>query len=292
MFKVQSIKNVKILNRPAWAKDGVMSASVFRDGVRKLVIGRGFEHDSNSQVDKSFLFKAILEKTDKFKLDISPFIKLSGREVEVSDPTVIHNSNLYNNKTVVLYSVGTPIGQNVTTNIAMSPLNKPSVRKTLINASRLKWFHHPIDKVKEPEILGSHFFYEFGDGTNSRIAVARLNKDGSLSKHKLFLNIRSGFWDSDHVSTGPIIPLGNNRAIMIYNGMRKKVWSIGILIFDTKKLKIINRSNKPFITPTKKMGPHNQRIAFASSAIIEKDKIFLYYHEADESIKVATIKFA
>jgi predicted GH43/DUF377 family glycosyl hydrolase len=289
LLKLQSTDNVDITNRPAWAKDGVMSAYVFEENGRKLVIGRGYQHASNQKVSRSVLFKATLKRYDQFKLDPTPFIKPHGREVEVSDPTVVRNPRWYSNQTVVLYSVGTPLGQNVTTDIFLSPLNKPSERSQLVDATKLRWFRRAIDKVKEPEVLGEHFFYEFGDGVNSRIAVATIRQDGSVSGHRLFLDIRAGSWDSDHVSTGPIIPLSKGTAEMVYNGMRGKVWAIGLLVFDTKTFKIISRSSKPLITPTDRRGPHNQRISFSSSAILEKNRVLLYYHEADQSIKVATL---
>lgn len=266
-----------------------MSASIFHQGSSKLVIGRGYEHNPTSSVDKSFLFKARLVRANKFQLDKTPFIKLRGAEVEISDPSVVTNPKWNQGQPVVLYSVGTPLGNNVTTDIALSPLESPASRTVLIDATKLNWWNKDIDKVKEPEVLGDHFFYEFADGYHSRIAAAKISERGKVINHCLFLDLRHGSWDSDHVSTGPIIPLSSGRAVMVYNGCRDLVWSIGLLIFDTESLRIISRSHKPLITPSYQVGPHNQRISFASSAVVLTDKIQLYYHEADKSIKVATL---
>lgn len=266
-----------------------MGASIFRDASHKLVIGRGYLHDPQSLVDKSFLFKARLVRANKFQLDKTPFIRLSGSEVEISDPTIASHPSWNGGKPVVLYSVGTPLAGNVTTDIAMSPLDIPATRQTLIDATALTWWKRGIDKVKEPEVVGDRFFYEFADGAHSRIAVAKINSQGKIISHHLFLDIRPGSWDGDHVSTGPVIPLSKGRSVMVYNGCQDLVWSIGLLMFDTTTLRIISRSRTPLITPTHLLGPHSQRISFASSAVASPKNIQLYYHEADQSIKVATL---
>ena len=76
---------------------------------------------------------------------------------------------------------------------------------------------------------------------------------------------------------------------MVYNGCRDLVWSIGLLVFDIKSLRIVSRSSTPLITPSHQLGPHAQRISFASSAVSSPDEIQLYYHEADQTIKVAKL---
>lgn len=194
-----------------------MAAAIFQSGTQQFAIGRGYIHNPSSPVDKSFLFKAHLVRANKFQLDKTPFIKLRGQEVEISDPSIATHPAWNQGQPVVLYSVGTPLGDNVTTDIALSPLQTPTTRTVLIYATKLTWWKTAIDKVKEPEVLGDHFFYEFADGISSRIAASKINSVGKIRGHKLFLDIRPGSWDEDHVSTGPIIPLSKGRAVMVYN---------------------------------------------------------------------------
>jgi hypothetical protein len=262
-----------------------MAAAIVTDGDKTKVIGRGFLH--SSPVDRSHLFTGELQSSDSVAISGRPYLQASA-SLAVEDPTIATHSGWFGGEPTVLYSRVVRSTGAVVSDIWMSPLSNPFDRRPLIVTKNLSWYPVRIDMVKEPEVLGDHVFYEFCAGV-SRLAVADIGPDGSLANHRLFMDVRGGFWDSEHVSCGPILPLGGRRALMLYNGRSQNVWSIGAVVFDMGTLQILDRLPEPLIRPGKKRGPAGQRIAFASAVNRVGDAWDLYYHEADREIRVARV---
>lgn len=284
---VRSTQKVKITKRPAWARDGLMAASLLNNRGETWVIGRGYLR--SGPVDRSHLFVGKLDPMDNLKISGRPFLQASA-SLAVEDPTIASHPAWWQGSPTVLYSRVHRVQGETVSDIWISRLEDSNVRKPLIVAQDLSWFSSRVSMVKEPEVLGNKLFYEFCDGSTSRIAAADIKGPGELSNHKLFLDVRPGYWDSEHVSAGPILPVvGSRRALMLYNGRSQNTWSIGIVVFNTRTLEILERSIKPLLRPGRRVGPGGQRIAFSSAARPTQNGWDLYYHEADQEIKVARL---
>jgi beta-1,2-mannobiose phosphorylase / 1,2-beta-oligomannan phosphorylase len=163
-----------------------------------------------------------------------------------------------------------------------------------------------IAMVKEPELVidseGNiqHMIYEVGTNLGSQIAICR-NVSGKPSHgyldHRIMLSTRENMWDSDHVSTGPTIPLNNGDILMFYNGRNSpnergfSSWAIGIVIFSKDLTRVLYRSENPVILPPNEIGPDNQLIAFANSLVVDPSSSVskLYLTAADTRMQAVEV---
>ena len=75
---------------------------------------------------------------------------------------------------------------------------------------------------------------------------------------------------------------------MFYNGADENArWRIGWVAFNKDYTKVVGRSKDPLIVPPPGE-PGDTDIAFAASAVVERDGISLYYSVADKAIFRAT----
>ena len=100
---------------------------------------------------------------------------------------------------------------------------------------------------------------------------------------------REASWDSWHLSTGPVVTIGD-RAAMFYNGATESAkWRIGWICFDLDYRSVVDRCTGPVVTP-----PHPKAdetdIAFAASAVSDGELIHLYYSVADQYMRRATLR--
>ncbi|TSC72756.1 MAG: hypothetical protein G01um101438_473 [Parcubacteria group bacterium Gr01-1014_38] len=314
-FQILDIRDVVFRNIPTWAQDGVMAASPYRDDQGWHVVGRGFT--AAEPVTFSHLFLADgtdpLEFTIRSEPLLSPGPPGCMDELGVEDPTVIGRPHFGRG---VLYSQvrrkppgETPSSEALGVYVSLGHLFQLEQRDdrwaapeyhtpdTVLEPTEQRWWERPLDMCKEGEILlrkgekNDVLFYEFADGERSRIAAAETGL-GALGRiltwnSRLWLDRRPGMWDSDHVSTGPIVRLRDKR-LMFYNGRSgERIWSIGEVIFDPATLAIEYRSEEPIIVPPKEIGWKNQYIAFSSGALVDGDTIYLYHHIADRRIRCA-----
>jgi len=306
-------------NIPTWAQDGVMAASPYRDDQGWHVVGRGFT--VAEPVTFSHLFLA--DGTDPLEFTIRPEPLLSPGppgcmdELGVEDPTVIGRPHFGRG---VLYSRvrrkppgETPSSEALGVYVSLGHLFQLEQRddrwaapeyhtvQSVVDPTEQRWWERPLDMCKEGEILlrkgeqNDILFYEFADGERSRIAAAEteLRTLGRILawNSRLWLDRRPGMWDSEHVSTGPIVPYGNKR-LMFYNGrgdvQGKKMWAIGEAVFNPETLEILYRSDAPIITPPMdEIGWKKQYIAFSSGALVKEGTVYLYHHIADRRIRCA-----
>ena len=130
-------------------------------------------------------------------------------------------------------------------------------------------------------------FFEYASGA-SKIGVASAPAvDGPWTVQPQLFEARPESWDSYHLSTGPIIP--GDTPVMFYNGADENAqWRIGWVAFDKDYTKVVGRSKDPLIVPPPgELGETD--IAFAASAVVEKDGISLYFSVADKAIFRATV---
>lgn len=153
----------------------------------------------------------------------------------------------------------------------------------------------PYEKPKEAAVVPCaggrwRMFFEFARDQASRIGVATAEDlGGPWTIAGEALERRIGHFDDWHLSTGPIVRAGSANPVMFYNGANKEAqWRVGWVAFDSGYRRIVARSAEPLI------GPHDvqegySNVAFASSAIEQGERIWLYYSVSDMALHRATL---
>ncbi len=149
---------------------------------------------------------------------------------------------------------------------------------------------------KEAEIVragdGSwRLFFEYAADDRSKIGIARAARvDGPWTVEAPLFEARPG-WDSWHLSTGPVVCEGDRLPVMFYNGAtRNAQWRIGWVVFDRDFTRVIARCEHPIVLPGERRYAEDTDIAFAASAIVEGDRIHLYYSVADRHVMRAIVR--
>jgi predicted GH43/DUF377 family glycosyl hydrolase len=102
---------------------------------------------------------------------------------------------------------------------------------------------------------------------------------------------RKGCWDSEHLSTGPVLCGDRRHPIMFYNGSTKKAdWRIGWVAFDELCTTVVARCEHPVLAPPPPRHPGATDLAFAASAVETAQAVYLYYTVADEDTYRATFR--
>lgn len=132
--------------------------------------------------------------------------------------------------------------------------------------------------------------FEYANQKRSKLGIARSAKANGPWKIKgEYLTAVDDSWDSYHLSPGPIVTDCNGQTVMFYNGSDPDAkWRIGWVKLDDKG-KITDRSEKPILSPPKSK-PGETDIAFAASAVVVKNQIWLYYTTADNTTYRAVIE--
>jgi beta-1,2-mannobiose phosphorylase / 1,2-beta-oligomannan phosphorylase len=115
-------------------------------------------------------------------------------------------------------------------------------------------------------------------------------------KEKCILQPRTGSWDSDRIGSGPP-PIKTGKGwLLIYHGVRNKVYSAGAILFDLKDPeKILARSpkNKPLFSPNSKYEKKGfvNNVIFPTGIVEDLDKksILIYSGAADSFITVKKV---
>ncbi len=134
-------------------------------------------------------------------------------------------------------------------------------------------------------------FYEYAQDDASRIGMARgPNPEGPWEWCSQPFNVRNDGWDSWHLSTGPIVCLPGRDPVMFYNGATRDArWRIGWISFDATFETVTGRGIEPILTPPPVDDREAVDIAFAASALVEGDAIWLYYSLEDSRLARAKI---
>lgn len=128
-----------------------------------------------------------------------------------------------------------------------------------------------------------NLLFEYSNEDRSKIGKAISDSpEGPWEIQGEFLPAIKNSWDSHHLSTGPVLKDNLNQTVMFYNGSDSKTrWRIGWVKLDLDG-QIISRSKKPLITPPEGE-PGDTDIAFAASAVLVDQEIWLYYCVADKT---------
>jgi predicted GH43/DUF377 family glycosyl hydrolase len=225
----------------------------------------------------------------------------------VEDPTIVKLDGKY----YVFHSAVSPKVNGTGVEVAIQVVEGDSLghlgtdKRIILTPKDVKnSFGEGVDMVKEPEFYFGkdglwHMIYEYAVNGHSEIATAKSPTltGRYVDNHALFER-RSGKWDSEHISPGPLLFTSQGDILMFYNGRGDKssedktpTWSIGYVIVDGKTGAISNRADSPIIRPPNEIGPGNQLISFANSITTEEDKKTnrLYYTVADTRSAVASI---
>ncbi|MET3980965.1 putative GH43/DUF377 family glycosyl hydrolase [Mucilaginibacter sp. UYP25] len=134
--------------------------------------------------------------------------------------------------------------------------------------------------------------FEYANEKRSKLGVAGIkNAKGPWKIKGEYLPAVKDSWDAYHLSPGPVVITPQGQTVLFYNGSDPDAhWRIGWAELDEKG-KITARSDKPLITPAKaKKGETD--IAFAASAVVMNDQIWLYYTTADKTTYRAIIEIS
>jgi predicted GH43/DUF377 family glycosyl hydrolase len=135
-------------------------------------------------------------------------------------------------------------------------------------------------------------FFEYAREGASRIGIAAgASVAGPWRMLDPILDVRSGSWDSWHLSTGPVCGGDGATRVMFYNGAAKDAaWRIGWVAFDQAYSRVVERSVDPILAPPAVREGDATDIAFAASAVEEGSGIRLYYSIADKDMYCACLR--
>lgn len=131
-------------------------------------------------------------------------------------------------------------------------------------------------------------WFEYADENRSKLGIAKSsNPAGPWKIVGEYLPATKG-WDNYHLSAGPVVNHDVYGSVMFYNGSNEKThWRIGWVEMDDDG-NVKNRSTSPLITPPKPINDETD-IAFAASAVLDNDEIWVYYSIADKKIMRAIV---
>jgi beta-1,2-mannobiose phosphorylase / 1,2-beta-oligomannan phosphorylase len=135
-------------------------------------------------------------------------------------------------------------------------------------------------------------FYEFARDDASLIGMARADEIGTKwTAMKEMVPAREDSWDNWHLSPGPIVQRPGRDPVMFYNGATDDArWRIGWITFDQGCECITERGVEPLLLPPPASDRSAPDIAFAASAILQKDgTIHLYYSLEDRLLSRAIV---
>lgn len=125
-------------------------------------------------------------------------------------------------------------------------------------------------------------FFEYANEERSKLGFAiSKNAKGPWEISGEFIEARIGSWDAYDLSPGPVITDPNGKTVMFYNGSIEGAhWRIGWLIID-ENVNPFERGERELIAPTD-ISSVQSDIAFAASAVLSDNEIWLYYTMADD----------
>jgi len=135
-------------------------------------------------------------------------------------------------------------------------------------------------------------FYEFARDNASRIGMACAAEMAAEWKViREIVPVREGSWDNWHLSPGPIVQRPDKLPVMFYNGATVDArWRIGWVTFDQDCMCVTDRGVEPMLVPPPATDRAATDIAFAASALLQKDgSIHLYYSLEDRMLSRATV---
>ncbi len=150
------------------------------------------------------------------------------------------------------------------------------------------------NNVKEATVLRDgnmwRLLYEYAHDGHSLVSLAYgHNLSGPWDEQPDPVGIREGYWDSFHLSTGPLWRGDPEMPVMFYNGADENTnWGIGWVAFSPDLSRVVARSDKPLIAPPVH-AKGSKGIAFAASLVDRQGTLWLYYSQNDRELRRATI---
>lgn len=145
--------------------------------------------------------------------------------------------------------------------------------------------------IPEP-INGKYYMYFMGEKEPWKTAIGLAESEDLLKwneslKEPVALP-RSGFFDSKGIEPGPTPVITSEGIWLIYSGWGdNNIYQIGAILFDRENpSRIIERSEKPIVTPSRNWGEYYGGIPghlVPEGLIVENDRWLLYYGVADRS---------
>jgi beta-1,2-mannobiose phosphorylase / 1,2-beta-oligomannan phosphorylase len=135
-------------------------------------------------------------------------------------------------------------------------------------------------------------FHEYARENASRVGLARGPRpEGPWEAMPDPFTIREDCWDNWHLSTGPIVQLPGFDPVMFYNGATADArWRIGWISFDENFTRVTGRGIEPILVPPPPVQRTADDIAFATSTVVEGDRIALYFTLEDCFLRRALIR--
>ena len=260
------------------------SPYVWRDGETYRLAVRSMTNAQSLSDERSTIYFGISEDGQHFKVDTNPNISPSPGPDSwgCEDPTVIAMPDQIH----VLYSGWDG---------ATSRLLRAS-GPTLDSLTKMGevLHHHPhFPMSKEAAVLpsgkGLQLLFEYATEGASRIGMAigtSLTEQFRVTKSQI--PPREDRWDSWHLSPCDCIEW-QGRRIAIYSGSdRDARWRIGWVEFDHHG-DVILRAKEPLIAPFD-LAPGDTDIAFAASALVVGDALWIYFSLADRKLYRARVE--
>jgi len=288
-YKVIKIEKLKLKCSSPLAGMYKLSPCVWKkNGIYQMLV-RAVNTSEDATQKVARIYSGTSRNGISFKMSDGPVIAPGTNSYDkdgCEDPTVVCLNNKYlvyytgwnqtKMKGQLLLAKGNDLGSLSLVNVAI-PSKKPYINPKEATVTQLKngkWL----------------LLFEYANQNRSKLGKATSTKaEGPWKIKGEFLTTIKDSWDSYHLSPGQVLTDHTGETVMFYNGSDPDAhWRIGWVKLDDKG-KITNRSKKPLITPSKGK-PGETDIAFAASAILVKNQIWLYYTMADNTTFRAIIE--
>ena len=268
------------------AKMYVLSPFVWREGDRRRILVRAVPKRRDPRRKISSIYYGEGVGGLHFRMDEEPVLAAGEGDDAggCEDPTVVAHDGRY----VVFYS-GWSEERCESTLLAAVGASARRLEKT----GRVP-LEGGFANCKEASVFSCDdgtpvLFFEYASGEHSLIGMARsASLDGPWRPERSPLTTRYGYWDSWHLSTGPIVATSRG-PVMFYNGADEAgTWRVGWVAFDPAFTRCTARCGDPlFVPPPPKAGMRD--VAFAASAVEADGAIHLYYTLSDAYLRRAIV---
>lgn len=289
-FAIESFAPMELVRPSSLAEMYTLSPFVWREAERYALLLRLVNQAEHAADKVSRIHSGTSLDGLRFHIGDSPVIA-PGPDLEDKDGCEDPTLTVVAGQTYVYYS-----GWNQTTQqgqlLLAAGKDAEHLRKRGIAIPSSGAVMNPKESSIVPLADGTwRLFFEYADEGASKVGIASAPAvDGPWTIHASPFVARPDSWDSWHLSPGPVLFTDSTRPVMFYNGATKEVqWRIGWIAFDADCTRVVERCEEPLIVPPSP-GPGDTDIAFAASAIVEGETVYLYYSTADKDLWRAALR--
>lgn len=290
-FEVLETRPLTLARRNRLADMYILSPFVWRDGDAFRILLRAVpRRDDEPRLKMAEVWHGVSADGLHFDMDEAPVLFPGPNLAELDgceDPTVL----VYEGQLRVWYT-----GWNQQQETGRLLLARGPDITRLAKAGVALDSRPPFANPKESSVIetqtGWRMLFEYADSGASLIGQAdAATPDGPWGDvTQSALRPRPDRWDRWHLSPGPILHDGSERAVLFYNGATQDAqWRIGWAAFDRSMTQVLERCDDPLIVPTDVRDGVTD-IAFASSAIEVDDTIWLYFSQSDQDLRRVRLK--